>query len=112
LTQSNLASYAKVFLVKLAHRDSAIGALETLQTDLRVYMMLFFLLAAFLFICLDFWALTHFHDQEGRGWTLILTSLMGFFSLVASFVVSFPKWKRYFEKPKSGVNTYQTVPPA
>lgn len=102
----------QVFLVKLAHRDSAIGALETLQTDLRVYMMLFFLLAAFLFICLDFWALTHFHDQEGRGWTLILTSLMGFFSLVASFVVSFPKWKRYFEKPKSGVNTYQTVPPA
>lgn len=102
----------QVFLVKLAHSGTASGALDTLQMDVRFYVVMLFLLALMFFICLDFWALGHLHDQDGRGWILVLSNLMGFFALAAVFVVSFPKWKHYFEKPKSGVNTYQTVPPA
>lgn len=101
----------QVFLVKLAHSGTA-NALETLQMDPRFYVVMLFLLALMFFMCLDFWALGHLHDQDGRGWILVLSSLMGFVALTAVFVVSFPKWKHYFEKPKSGVNTYQTVPPA
>eukprot|EP00435_Cladocopium_sp_Y103_P076305 s33_g89.t1 len=102
----------QVFLVKLAHSGTAGGALDTLQMDVRFYVVMLFLLALMFFMCLDFWALGHLHDQDGRGWILVLSNLMGFFALAAVFVVSFPKWKHYFEKPKSGVNTYQTVPPA
>ena len=96
--------------MKLAHSGTA-NALDTLQMDPRFYVVMLFLLALMFFMCLDFWALG-LHDQDGRGWILVLSSLMGFVALTAVFVVSFPKWKRYFEKPKSGVNTYQTVPPA
>ena len=101
---------SQVFLVKLAHSGTA-NALDTLQMDPRFYVVMLFLLALMFFMCLDFWALG-LHDQDGRGWILVLSSLMGFVALTAVFVVSFPKWKHYFEKPKSGVNTYQTVPPA
>ena len=111
-THTETICASQVFLVKLAHSGTASGALDTLQMDVRLYVVMLFLLALLLFMCLDFWALGHLHDQDGRGWILVLSSLMGFFALAAVFVVSFPKWKHYFEKPKSGVNTYQTVPPA
>ncbi|CAK9073369.1 unnamed protein product [Durusdinium trenchii] len=106
----------QVFLVRIEHghvsHSGSAGAFDTFPKDIHLYIALLFLLAALAFIVLNFWALSRFHDEDGRGWILELSSLIGFLCVVAAFVVSFPTWKRYFEKPKSGVNHYQTVPPA
>ena len=95
--------------MKLAHHGTSVGAFDT-QTNLH-FLVMSLLMAVLFFLGLDLWALGR-HDQEGRGWILMLSSLMGFMCFAAVFIVSFPKWKHYFEKPKSGVNNYQTVPPA
>ena len=107
----------QIYLLKLEHGGQGLGGttglnLEAFQENVRLYVACLFLVAAVLFIGVNFWALARFHDDEGRGWILELSSVTGFLCLAAAFVVSFPKWKHYFEKPKSGVNRYQTVPPA
>ena len=85
--------------MKLAHSGTASGALDTLQMDVRFYVVMLFLLALMFFICLDFWALGHLHDQDGRGWILVLSNLMGFFALAAVFVVSFPNGNTTLKNP-------------
>lgn len=98
----------QVFLLKLGQGTLA----EVPQVDHRIYLVACFLLTAVASMLLSFWAMTHLHDRDGRGWIMELSSLLGFMCLGGACLVSLPTLRRYFEKPKSGANRYQTVPSA
>ena len=73
------------------------------------YLLPTFVLLAVFFCLLSLLVLTFFRDENGRGWIVILFSLSGFMSVAVAITVSLPKWKPYFDKPRTGANSYQSV---
>ena len=82
---------------------------EVLEHDLSILLAPFFLLVAAAFSCYNMWLLMNSPERAGRCWIIILSSLAGFICLVAAVTASVPKWKRFFDKPRAGVNSYQTL---
>ena len=93
----------QLFLAKL---DAGVVAVEH---GWNPYLLPTFEFLAVFFCLLSLLVLALFRDEDGRGWVVILSSLAGFVSVAVALTVSLPKWKPYFDKPRTGANSYQTI---
>jgi len=93
----------QVFLAKLA------SGVDVIDSTWASCLLPVFVLFAVLFGTFNMLALSQFRDEDGRGWIIIVSSLAGFICVAAAITVSLPIWKPYFDKPRSGANSYQYI---